>query len=31
MFFMPYQSTLRADIFAGKTLLVSGGGSGIGR
>jgi citronellol/citronellal dehydrogenase len=28
---MPYQSTLRAGIFAGKTLIVSGGGSGIGR
>jgi len=28
---MPYQSVFRAGLFAGQTLIVTGGGSGIGR
>ena len=28
---MPYQSIFRSDAFAGQTLIVTGGGSGIGR
>jgi citronellol/citronellal dehydrogenase len=28
---MPYQSVFRSDAFAGQTLIVTGGGSGIGR
>ncbi len=28
---MPYQSILRAQVFAGQNLIVTGGGSGIGR
>jgi citronellol/citronellal dehydrogenase len=28
---MPYQSVFRSDTFAGQTLIVTGGGSGIGR
>ena len=28
---MPYQSVFRAGIFAGQTIIVTGGGSGIGR
>ncbi len=28
---MPYQSVLRAGLFAGRTMVVTGGGSGIGR
>ena len=28
---MPYQSIFRAGIFAGQTIIITGGGSGIGR
>ena len=28
---MPYQSVFRPDVFAGQTIIVTGGGSGIGR
>ena len=28
---MPYKSVFRPDLFAGQTLMVTGGGSGIGR
>jgi citronellol/citronellal dehydrogenase len=28
---MPYQSVFRSDAFAGQTVIVTGGGSGIGR
>jgi citronellol/citronellal dehydrogenase len=28
---MPYQSVYRADLFAGQVVLITGGGSGIGR
>ncbi|MBL8347200.1 MAG: SDR family oxidoreductase [Rubrivivax sp.] len=28
---MPYQSVFRAGVFAGQTIIVTGGGSGIGR
>ena len=28
---MPYQSIYRAGLFAGQTIIVTGGGSGIGR
>ena len=28
---MPYQSVFRAGLFAGRTIIVTGGGSGIGR
>ena len=28
---MPYQSVFRAGVFAGQTVIVTGGGSGIGR
>ena len=28
---MPYRSAFRPDLFAGQTLVVTGGGSGIGR
>jgi len=28
---MPYQSVFRAGLFAGRTVIVTGGGSGIGR
>ena len=28
---MPYQSVFRAGLFAGQTIIVTGGGSGIGR
>src|SRR3954470_8055141 len=28
---MPYQSVFRAGLFEGKTIIVTGGGSGIGR
>jgi citronellol/citronellal dehydrogenase len=28
---MPYQSVFRSDLFAGQTIIVTGGGSGIGR
>lgn len=28
---MPYQSVFRSGVFAGQTLIVTGGGSGIGR
>jgi citronellol/citronellal dehydrogenase len=28
---MPYQSVFRSDLFAGQTIIVTGGGSGLGR
>jgi len=28
---MPYQSVFRTDLFAGQTIIVTGGGSGLGR
>ena len=28
---MPYNSVFSADLFAGQTIIVTGGGSGIGR
>ena len=28
---MPYRSIFRADAFAGQVVIVTGGGSGIGR
>jgi citronellol/citronellal dehydrogenase len=28
---MPYQSVYRTDLFAGQTIIVTGGGSGLGR
>ena len=28
---MPYRSVLRPGLFAGQTIVVTGGGSGIGR